>query len=302
MSRHHVSGLVAAALALLGIAGCGSSATAEPSGDDRLTVVATFSVIADLASSVAGDRADVTSLVPVGGDPHTFEPRPSDVNALARADVVLDNGLGLSPWFDAVSNRVGGELVVLSDGISEQAVADGGKVDPHLWMVPEYAAAYVDVVEQALTAADPDGAADYAANADAARTELAALDDELAARFDTLPDDRRQLVTSHDAYSYFAERYGLEVIGSPVGVSTEEQPGAGTVAELIDLVRSERVPTIFVESTVNPDVIERIAADAGVEVGEPLYGDSVGEPGSGAEGYAGMLRANTEAIVSGLSR
>ncbi|MBA2529652.1 MAG: zinc ABC transporter substrate-binding protein [Euzebyales bacterium] len=275
--------------------------TSSDADEGRLAVVSTMSVFSDFATAVGGEHVRVETLVEVGGDPHTYEPAPSDAALVTDADVVLDNGLGLSPWFEPLAGNVEGRLVTLTEDIAEGAVASRGVLDPHMWMVPPLVAeGYVTAIEEAFTEADPANAEDYAANARAYRRRLGRLDDELAERFATIPPDRRRLVTSHDAYRYFANHYRIEVLGTVIGVTTEEEPSAQAVSTLIDQIRRARVPTIFVESTVNPDLIERVARDAGVAVGEPLYGDSVGEPGSGADTYVGMMRANAAAIVSGL--
>lgn len=289
------------ALALLGLFAAGCDTPAAGAESERLRVVSTMSVFADFAQAVGGDLVEVETLVPVGGDPHTYEPTPSDSASISDADVVLDNGLGLSPWFEPLADNVQGELVILTDGIVDEVVEEQGKLDPHMWMVPDYASeGYVTAIEEAFATADPESADAYADNAQAYRETLAALDAELAPLIERIPDERRKIVTSHDAYSYFADHYGLEVVGTVIGVTTEEQPSAEAVSRLIDQIRDEGVPAVFVESTVNPDLIERVALDAGVEVGDPLYGDSVGEPGSGADDYLGMMRANVDAIVAGL--
>jgi len=292
--------VVLAVLALV-TAGCRELPDQAAAQDRGLLVVSTMSVFSDFARAVGGDLVRVETLVEVGGDPHTFEPRPEDSAFVTDADVVLDNGLGLSPWFAALAANVEGDLVVLTEGIADEAVAARGTIDPHMWMVPEYVdRGYVAAIEEAFAAADPENAATYAANADAYRETLAVLDAELEATFATIPPADRQLVTSHDAYTYFADRYGLEVTGTVVGVTTEEEPSAATIARLIDRVRAEGVPTVFVESTINPDLVEQVAQEAGIVVGDPLYGDSVGPQGSGAEDYAGMMRANADAIAAGL--
>lgn len=295
------------ALCLLALAaltaGCRemSAPAAGAEEDGALVVVSTMSVFSDFAEAVGGDLVTIDTLVEIGGDPHTFEPRPEDSAAITDADVVLDNGLGLSPWFEALAGNVEGDLVVLTDGLAERAVEEQGVIDPHMWMVPEYVQeGYLTAIEDAFAAADPDNADTYASNADAYSETLGTLDAELEERFATIPADQRKLVTSHDAYSYFADRYGLEVTGTVIGVSTEEEPSADAIARVVDAVRDEGVPTIFLETTVNPDLTERVAQDAGVEVGQPLYGDSLGEEGSGAEDYLGMMRANADAIVTGL--
>jgi ABC-type Zn uptake system ZnuABC Zn-binding protein ZnuA len=289
---------LAALLTLLGSACAATSA--EPDGD-TLRVVASMSIIADFAHQVGGERVEVTSLVPTGADPHTHEPTPADARAVADADLVLANGAGLEPWFDALAGADGNEVVWLSDAVHGQVRSgQDGEPDPHLWMVPELAVDYVGALADALAEVDPAGATAYRANADAYADELEGLDEELSASLAEIPPEQRVLVTPHDAYAYFADAYDLEV-ATVVGVSTEEEPSAAAVQRVIDEVRARDVPTVFVEETVNRAVIERIAADAGAEVGSPLYGDSVGQPGSGAETYVEMMRANVDALVEGLA-
>ena len=284
-------------------AGCAAQRASEqqPSSDDRLAVVASMSIIADFAEQVGGDAVDVTSLVPIGADPHVYEPTPSDARAVDDADLVLGNGVGLEPWFDDLVAASGQQVVTVTDELSHLVVDDeDGEDDPHLWMVPPLAATYVERIADELADLDPAGAETYRGNAAAYVERLEELDADLTDELDEIPDQHRVLVTPHDAYSYFADHYGFEV-ETVVGVSTEEEPSASQVQHLVDVIRETGVPSVFVESTVNPAVIERIAADAGVEVGEPLYGDSVGEPGSGSEDYVGMMRANVAALVDGLA-
>jgi len=284
----------------LALTACSPAASLTPP-DDGLDVVATMSVFADFAEHVGGGLVDVTSIVPVGGDPHTYEPTPSDAVQIARADVVLDNGLGLSPWFEPLRDNVEGRLVTLTANVADEARRTAGKIDPHLWMVPDYVdRGYITAIERALAGVDPAHAQDYADNADAYRAELADLDADIAAAVSTIPRERRKLVTSHDAYSYFATRYGITVVGTITGVTTEEEPSARSVSRLIDRIRAERAPAVFFETTINPALAERVARDAGIVLGDPLYGDSVGPPGSGASDYVSMMRANARAIVGGL--
>lgn len=293
------AGLIAALV--LVVAGCADGSAAERSAGPQ--VVVTFSILADITGEIVGDDVTIATLVPLGGDPHGYEPAPSDAAAVADADLVIDNGLGLAPWFPALASRAEGELLSLGDALADAAVTDEeGDIDPHLWMVPSVVAdRYVPAITEAVIAIDPDNADAHRERAEAYAEELRALDAEIEATLAAIPDDQRLLVTSHDAYSYFGERYGIQV-ATPIGFSTEEQPSAATVAALVDQVRDSGVPTIFVESTVHPGVIQRIAADAGVDIGDPLYGDSVGEAGTDAGSYAGMLRANAAALVDGLAR
>lgn len=303
-----VLGLLAVGLATAGCVGTVERPAEPAAGEarDRIRVVATMSILGDLARDVGGDHVEVTTLVPIGGDPHLFEPPPSAAAAIEDADVVLANGLGLEPWFDALSARAGDRVTAVAESAAHQAPragddAPGGALDPHLWMVPPIVADhYVPAIRDALVAARPQAADDLRAAADRLADRLAALDAELADELERIPPQRRRLVTSHDAYAAFGEHYGFEIVGSVFGVSTEREPSAAEVAELIDRVRDAQVPTVFVETTIDPALIERVARDAGVAVGEPLYGDSLGPPGSDAASYAGMLRTNVATLVAGL--
>jgi ABC-type Zn uptake system ZnuABC Zn-binding protein ZnuA len=283
---------------LLVLGGCAPRSSAD---DHGLRVVASMSVIADFAREVAGEHAEVVSLVPIGGDPHVHEPTPADARAISDADLVLGNGIGLEPWFDTLVAGSGPEMLMLTEAVEHPVLEDDeGRPDPHLWMVPPLASGYVEAIATALAEVDPANADAYAANAAAYVERLGDLDDELAEALGSIPEGRRVLVTSHDAYSYFARHYDFDV-DTIVGVTTEEEPSAAVIQGLIDRIEERGVPTVFVESTVNPAVVRRVARDAGVEVGRPLYGDSVGPPGSGADTYVGMMRANVDALVEGLA-
>ncbi len=276
-------------------------ARAEAS-DEVLTIVASTTVLADLTEQVAGRVAEVVSIVSVGGDPHVHEPTPGDARLLNDADLVIHNGVGLEPWLVPLLTRAGVASIAVADDLGAELLhEDDGEPDPHLWMAPPYAQRYLERIAEAVSDLVPDRAATISEDLATATTNMEELDAELAERLSTIPDHHRKLVTSHDAYAYFARHYDLEVVGTVVGVSTEEEPSARRIGALVDAVREQGVPTIFVETTVSPDVIESIARDAGVEVGDPLYGDSLGPPGSGADDYAGMMRSNVDALVAGLA-
>lgn len=291
---------VLAGLALL-VAGCGGPAAQPAPGDERVTVVASMTIIGEFAEAVAGEQAAVTTIVPVGGDPHSYEPVPADARAVAEADVVLDNGFGLSPWFRSLSTNISGRLVKLADRVDVDAVTDrNGRTDPHLWLSPELASGYVDAIEAALAEVDPAGADEYAENARRYRDDLAALDEEIAAVLGAVPESSRKLVTHEDAYNYFAAHYGFETTASAVGATTEEDPSARDLRRLVDRVEQEDVPAVFPQVGENPALMERVARDTGANVGEALYVDSLGEPGSSAETYPGMMRTNAQAVADGL--
>lgn len=297
--RRAVTAWCAAAVVVGLLSGCGAEATND---DDSLRAVATISIIADFVDQVGGDRVRADSIVGLDGDPHTYEPTPSDARKVGDADIVFRNGLGLERWLDKLIETSAEDrpVVTVTDGLPAVVDAATDDLDPHLWMDPTLAAGYVEAIRDALVAWDPDGAAAYEANAETYLEDLAALDQWMADRFATVPADRRKLVTSHDAFGYLGERYGLGVVGSVWGISTEREPSAEEIGRLVDRVRSEEVPVVFVETTVNPKLMQRVARDAGIGVGEPLYGDALGGPGSGADDYLGMMRSNTERIVAGL--
>lgn len=272
---------------------------------DKPVAVATISILADFVRAVAGDTLVVESVVHVGGDPHTYEPVPSDARRLARAAIVFRNGLGLERWLDKLigADSRSRPVITLTEGIASLRVETGsyaGSPDPHAWMDPALALQYVGVVERSLAAHFPKHAASFAANAARYRAELAALDTEIKALLAPIPEARRRLVTTHDSFSYFSRRYGLKLVASIWGISTETEPSAQEIARIIAAIRSSGVPAVFTETTINPKLMKRIAADAKVKLGEPLYGDSVGAPGSGADTYVTMMRANARAIVRGL--
>ena len=305
LSFHRTSHLAALLTALALASSCGSISEVAGESDTHtattVDVVAEFSILADFAEAVGGDRVRVTTLVPLGGDPHVHEPRPDDARRVADADLVLEHGLGLSPWMNSLTQNANGHVITVAESVVDHAVVDDhGEVDPHLWMAPPHAAQYVLTIRDALVRLDAASRDDYHRNAEAYLRQLDAVDEDLRATFVAVPHDRRLLVTPHDAYRYFAAHFELEVLGTLVGITSEEEPSAQRMREVVDAVRRTEVPAVFIESTVPPRQIERVASEAGVEVAGPLYGDSVGEPGSDASDYLGMMRWNAEVIVDAL--
>ncbi|MER3456566.1 MAG: ABC transporter substrate-binding protein [candidate division GAL15 bacterium] len=287
---------------LVGLAAC----TAAPApSSPKPKAVATINVLADLVAQVAGDRVEVFSLIPVGGDPHTYEPVPRDVQKVAEAQLVFYNGLGLEKWLEKLIENAGGQRVsvVLTRGLRPTVQTEGryrGDPDPHLWMDPVFAKTYVVNARDALVAFDPGGRPVYEANAARTLRELDGLDTWIRQQVAQIPPQRRKLVTTHDAFRYFGQRYGFRVVGTIWGISTEDEPSAQEIARLVDRIRAEGVPAVFVETTLNPKLMERVAREAGVRVGEKLYGDSLGPPGSDADTYVKMMRHNVRAIVEAL--
>ena len=290
----------AGCLVPLAAAGCGDDAA---SGRGGTTVVATTTQAADLARAVAGDRAEVVGLIPPNADPHDYEVRPGDVEALADADVVIRSGGDLDDWLaDAIENSGSGarELVLIDE--VDTIAGDEEEVDPHWWQDPRNAAKAVAAIEAELSAADAGGAATYERNADAYAKRLTDLDRAVAACIDEIPAGQRKLVTTHDALGYYAQRYGLEVVGAVIpSLSTQAQASAGEVDELVDTIRREQVKAIFAESSVNPKLEQVVAEEAGAQVGKELWADTLGPEGSGGATYVESIAANTRAIADGLS-
>jgi ABC-type Zn uptake system ZnuABC Zn-binding protein ZnuA len=287
MGRRRVA-LLAACLAALLAAGCsGSGGDAEGDVGGRLRVVATTTQVADLAANVGGDRVQVTSLLRPGIDAHDYEPSPADIDALAHADLVLQNGVGLEEWLgDTIeSSGFDGPVVDTSQGVRLRQA--GGEADPHIWQDPGNAQVMAANIERGLAAAEPAGAAAFAANLAAYTRELRALDAEVERQVDSLAN--RKVVTNHDAFGYYLDRYGLELVGSviPSFDSSAELSGRD-IRDLVDKVRAARVKAIFSETSLPPRAAETIGREAGVTVvvgSDALYGDALGPPGSDGDTY-----------------
>jgi ABC-type Zn uptake system ZnuABC Zn-binding protein ZnuA len=288
-------GIVAMAVAAgVALAGCGADSS---SGSGR-TVVATTTQVADLAREVGGDRIAVDGMLRAGGDPHDFEPRPSDVAAVAKAAVVFRSGGEVDDWLDDVIDNAGGdaEVVSLIDSVKRR------DDDPHWWQDPLNAVRAVEAIRARLSKLDPEGARAYRRNAERLERELRELDERIAACVARVPAAKRRIVTTHDALGYFARRYGVKVVGAVIpSLSTQAQASAGDVEALVEQIRRERVEAIFPESSVNPDIERAIAREAGARIGESLYADSLGPEGSAGDTYAGALAFDARALVRGMS-
>ncbi len=272
----------------------------------KLPVVASFSILGDLAQRVGGERVAVTTLVGPDGDAHVFEPGPGDARAVAAAQVLVVNGLGFEGWMDRLKQAAGfaGVEAVASAGIEPltMAEADGGGhggVDPHAWHNVANAQAYVRNIAAALESADPAGAETYRANAAAYQAELAELDAAIRADIAVVPAAERVVVTSHDAFGYFAAAYGIEVV-APQGFSTDSEASAASVAGLIRQIRAHGVRAVFVENIADPRLIEQIGRETGATVGGVLYSDALSPPAGPAGSYVAMMRHNAESIARAL--
>jgi manganese/iron transport system substrate-binding protein len=272
--------------------------------DDRLKVVTTFTVIADMARNVAGDGVDVVSVTKPGAEIHGYEPTPQDIVGAADADLILWNGLGLERWFEQFLGNLGEvPSATLTDGIVPISIAGGdydGKPNPHAWMSLDNALIYVDNIALALTTADPANAATYAANADAYKARLVAeigpLKDQIAA----LPADRRWLATCEGAFSYLARDLGLtELYLWPI--NSDQQGSPRQVRAVIDGVREHAIPAVFCESTVSSAPAEQVARETGAAFGGVLYVDSLSDGDGPVPTYLDLLKVTTETIARGLT-
>jgi len=292
-------------LTVLVLAGCG---TQRPAGDG-LRVVATTTLVGDVVQQVGGERIALTVLLPVGADPHTFEPRPQDMATLSEAEVVFVNGLGLEETLEpALNANVAGLMVEVSQGI-EVLPFEGGNADeaddhatgdPHTWTVRNNVMVWAQNIAEALAQADPANAAAYQANSEAYIAQLETLDSWIRQETALVPMEQRKLVTDHAVLGYFADEYGFEPVGLVVpALSTNAAPSAQELAALDDLIREQGVGAIFVGKEVNPSMAEQLAQDTGVKL-VFIYSGSLGETGSGVDSYIEWMRYNVLAIVNAL--
>jgi ABC-type Zn uptake system ZnuABC Zn-binding protein ZnuA len=304
--RGTLTALAGGLLALSGLAAC--SAASPATGADTIGVVATTTQLGDFARTVGGDKVSVTQILQPNVDPHDYEATPADISAVANAKVVLRNGVGLDRWLDATVTAAGysGPVVDTSKGVSihagtDEAEADG---DPHIWQNPLNAKIMVDNIASALAAADGTNTAYYQANATAYKQRLDQLDADITAQMATVPPAQRKLVTNHDAFGYYVERYQLEFVGSIIpSFDTSAELSGTQIQDLVAKIKETGVKAIFSESSLPPKTAETIAEQAGVtvEAGEDsLYADTLGPAGSAGETYLEAMRHNTSVIVKAL--
>lgn len=282
-----------------------------PAAQARLRVVTTTSIVTDLVRQVAGDFAQVEGLMGPGVDPHLYKPTAADIVRLQRAEVIFYNGLMLEGRMTDVFTKLARSkrhVYAVTESIPEtellQPAAFEGHFDPHVWFDVQLWAKCVDTIVEGLAAADAANADAYRRQGEAVRARLATLHAWARAKAEELPAERRVLVTSHDAYNYFGRAYGFTVVGLQ-GISTATEAGLADVARLSDFIRSRGVKAVFVESSVSPATIERVARDSGARVGGELFSDAMGEPGQIEGGYnlgtyEGMIKHNLSTIVDAL--
>jgi len=285
-------------IGLIGLALLLASGTAR--AEERIKVVASFSILADMVRNVGGNSVDVVALVGPDGDAHVYAPTPADAKKVADAGLLVINGLGFEGWLPRLLQASGSKapVAVATQGIMPRKM--GGHDDPHAWQSVANAKIYVVNIRDGLIAAAPDHAGVFKANADAYLARLEALDREVHEAVAKIPDARRKVISTHDAFGYFADAYGITFF-SPLSVSTDSEPSARDIAAIIAQIKVAKIPAVFLENISDPRLIERIAAETGARVGGTLYSDSLtGEKGQ-APTYIDMVRHNIKALTSALA-
>jgi zinc/manganese transport system substrate-binding protein len=265
----------------------------------RPAVVASFSIIGDMARAVGGERIDLATIVGPNGDAHVYQPTPKDGRKLASAKLVLVNGLGFEGWIDRLIAASGTKAKIVTVSAQVKPRSDGEGLDPHAWQDVANARAYVEAIRDALIDVDPAGADAYRTNAERYRAELEALDGEILREIGSVPKARRRVVSTHDAFGYFAARYGVEFI-APQGVSTESEASARDLARIIDAVKTHKVPAVFLENVVDPRLARRIAAEAGAKIGGALFSDALSDARGPAPTYIDLMRHNVRELTKAL--
>jgi zinc/manganese transport system substrate-binding protein len=267
---------------------------------DRLNVVASFSILGDFVRNVGGDSVSVTELVGPDGDAHVYEPTPADAKKIADAKLVIVNGFGLEGWLPRLVQSAGGKAVIVTATSGIAPLRLGSDADPHAWQSVINAKLYVANIRDALVAADTADAEAFRANAGAYLTKLDGLDREVRAAVAQIPDARRKVISTHRAFGYFAAAYGVEFI-APLGVSTESEASARDIAGIITQVKTAKIPAVFLENISDPRLIRQIAAETGAKVGGTLYSDSLTPEKGAAPTYIDMVRHNIKALTSALA-
>jgi len=274
--------------------------TASPlKAAERLNVVASFSILADIIRNAGGDRVNLTTLVGADSDVHVYTPAPSDAKRIADAKLVIVNGLGLEGWLPRLVQSSGAKAIVVMASAGIPPLKLGSDADPHAWQSVPNAKVYVTNIANALAAAAPDDAEFFRSRAKAYLEKLETLDREVREAIAKIPPERRKVISTHDAFGYFAAEYGIQFI-APLGVSTETEPGARDIADIISQIRAQKIPAVFLENISDDRLIRRIASETGAKVGGTLISDSLtGEKGP-APTYIDMVRHNIKALTSAL--
>jgi zinc/manganese transport system substrate-binding protein len=266
---------------------------------EKIQIVASFSILGDFARNVGGDRVNVTTLVGPDSDVHVYTPAPADAKKIADAKLVIINGLGLEGWLPRLVQSSGGKATIVTATTNITPRQLGSHVDPHAWQNVANAKTYVANISKALSDADPADAEFFRSNAEAYRAKLDALDDEIRSWIASIPSERRKVISTHDAFGYFASAYGL-VFVAPLGVSTESEASARDIASIITQIKTQKIPAVFLENISDPRLMSRIAAETGAGIGGTLYSDSLTDEKGEAPTYIDMVRHNIRAMRNAL--
>ncbi|MBU9710682.1 metal ABC transporter solute-binding protein, Zn/Mn family [Evansella tamaricis] len=273
----------------------------ESVSEDGLTITTSFSVLGDIISQIIGDYGSVEYIVPIGEEPHEYEPVPSDFQKVSDADVFYINGLDLEEWLEKiVSNVTETEIVEVSSGVTPIPLVGDDEDDPHAWLSPKNVIQYVENIVEDLVARDPDGESIYRENAEAYIEELMELDEWIEEQVQQIQEEHRVIVVSENAFKYFGEDYGFQTEGV-WEINSHEEGTPQQMNRVIDIVGEKNLPAVFVETTVDKRYMETISENTGVPIAGEVYTDAIGPEGSGAETYIKMMRENVNVFVSGLS-
>jgi zinc/manganese transport system substrate-binding protein len=279
---------------------------ATASAQEKLKVVATFSILGDLVKNVGGDRVEITTLVGRGADAHVYSPAPADAKKVADAEVVFVNGLGYEGWMSRLAKAAGGKapVVVTTRGIKERNAAGHGHgrggTDAHAWQSVANAKVYVANIRDALVAADPLSKGIYEANTATYLAKLDDLDREVRMAVAAIPADRRKIITNHEAFGYFKQDYGVDFI-APQGVSTEAEPSARDVARIITQIKKQKIPAVFLENITDARLMQRISLESGARIGGRLFSDALTDANGDAPSYIEMMRHNVRTLAAALT-
>jgi len=278
------------------------TATFSGFSQNKKRVLATASMIGDMAEVLSGGELEVKTIVPIGGDPHLYEPTPSDAALVNSADLILKNGLTFEGWLNELIENSGtkAEEVLVTEGIEPiKSTVYQNATDPHAWMDVTLGIKYAENIATALSKLDPENQKIYKFNLEVYKSQLKELDEYILNKIKEIPEQQRVLITSHDAFQYYGRRYGL-TLESVLGTSTDATAQTSDVIQLTKVIREQKVPAVFVESTINPKMLKQIADDTGVKIGGKLFADSIGDKDSEAPTYIDMLKHNTDVIVEAL--
>lgn len=277
---------------------------ANLNAQEKPLVVASASIFADMTEILAGEQVEVKTIVPIGEDPHIYEPTPGDAQLIAKADLILINGLTFEGWLNELIENSGtkAKVVTITKGVEPiESIKYKNSTDPHAWMDAGNGLIYIKNIKEALSELDPDHADIYSFNHDLYRQQLLDMDKYIRQLIESIPESRRILVTSHDAFRYYGKRYGIRV-EAILGTSTDAEVQTSDIIRLNKIIKESGIPAVFIETTVNPKLLEQLAKDNKIEIGGQLYSDSIGDKDSPAPTYLEMLKFNTQTIVSALTK